>query len=86
MDQILSLYEARSLGKYLTKIFYFIKGQYLAQIKIQIVIQIGYVDAALLCVIGSERFNGNKQTLNEESSSFLGRYLSGHAQAAAAAT
>ena len=47
LDQILSLYEARSLGKYLTKIFNFIKGQYLAQIKIQIVIQIGYVDAAL---------------------------------------
>ena len=36
-----------SLGKYLTQIFSFIKGQYLAQIKIQIVKQIGCIDAAL---------------------------------------
>ena len=35
------------LGKYLAQIFSFIKGQYLAQIKIQIVRQIGCVDAAL---------------------------------------
>ena len=30
---ILSHYEAKYLGKYLTRIFSFIKGQYLAQIK-----------------------------------------------------
>ena len=47
LGQILSLYEAKSLGKYLDQLFSFIKGQYLAQIKIQIVEQIGCVDAAL---------------------------------------
>ena len=47
LGQILSPYGAKSLGKYLTQIFRFIKGQYLAQIKIQIVKQIGSVDAAL---------------------------------------
>ena len=47
LGQILSLYEAKTLGKYLAKIFSFIKGQYFAQIKIQIVKQIGCVDAAL---------------------------------------
>ena len=45
--QILSVYEAKSLGKYFTPVFSFIKGQYLAQIKIQIVKQIGCVDATL---------------------------------------
>ena len=35
LGQILSLYKAKSLGKYLTPIFSFTKGQYLAQIKIQ---------------------------------------------------
>ena len=43
LGQILSLYEAKSLGKYLAQIFSFIK----AQIKLQIVQQIGCVDAAL---------------------------------------
>ena len=47
LGQILSLYEAKSLGKYLTQMFRFIKGQYLAPINIQIVKQIGCVDAAL---------------------------------------
>ena len=47
LGQILSLFEAKSFGKYLAQIFCFIKGQYLAQIKIQIVKQIGCVDAAL---------------------------------------
>ena len=46
LSQILSLYEAKSLGKYLPQIFSFIKRQYLSQIKIQIVKQIGCVDAA----------------------------------------
>ena len=46
LGQILSLCEAKSLGKYLTQIFSFIKGQYLAQIKFKIVKQIGCVDAA----------------------------------------
>ena len=40
LGRILSLYEAKSLGKYLAQIFSFITGQYLAQIKIQIVKQI----------------------------------------------
>ena len=44
--QVLSLYEAKILGKYLTQTFSFIKEQYLAQIKFQIGRQIGYVDAA----------------------------------------
>ena len=35
--QILSLYEAKSLGNYLAQIFSFIEGQYLAKRKIQIV-------------------------------------------------
>ena len=46
LGQILCLYEAKSLEKYLTQIFTFIKGQYLDQIKIKIVKQIGCVDAA----------------------------------------
>ena len=46
LGQILSLYEAKSLGTYLTQIFSFIKGQYLAQIKIQILKQIECSDAA----------------------------------------
>ena len=46
LGQILSLFEAKSLGKYLTQIFSFIKGQYLGQLKLQIVKQIGCVDAA----------------------------------------
>ena len=46
LGQILSLYEAKSLEKHLTQIFSLIKGQYLAQI--QIVKQIGCVDATLL--------------------------------------
>ena len=46
LGQILSLYEGKSLGKYLTQIFSFIAGQYLAQVKIQIVKQIGCVDTA----------------------------------------
>ena len=46
LGKIFSLYEAKKLGKYLVQIFSFIKGQYLAQIKIQIVKQIGCVDAA----------------------------------------
>ena len=37
LGQLLSIYEAKSLGKYLIEIFNFIKGQDLAQIKIQIV-------------------------------------------------
>ena len=37
----------KSLEKYLAQIFNFIEGQYLGQIKIQIVKQIGCVDAAL---------------------------------------
>ena len=53
LDQILFLYEAKSLGKYLAQIFSFIKGQYLAQIKFQTVKQIGCVDAALLRITGS---------------------------------
>ena len=47
LGQILSLYGVKSLGKYLAQIFSFIKGQYLAQVKIQIVKQIGCVDATL---------------------------------------
>ena len=43
LGQILSLYAAKSLGQ----IFCFIEGQFLAQIKYQIVEQIGCVDAAL---------------------------------------
>ena len=35
LGQILSLYQAKSLGKYLAQIFSFIEGQYLAQIKFQ---------------------------------------------------
>ena len=54
MGQELSLFEAKSLGKYLTQIFSFINGQYLAQIKIQIVKQIGCVDAALMSFYHSE--------------------------------
>ena len=38
----------KKLGKYLVQIFSFIKGQYLAKIKIQIVKQIGCVDATLV--------------------------------------
>ena len=57
MGQILSLFEAKSLGKYLTQIFSFINGQYLAQIKIQIVKQIGCVDAALSGVYTSNLSN-----------------------------
>ena len=41
------IYEAKSLGKYLAQKISFIKGQYLVQIRIQIVKQIGCVDAAL---------------------------------------
>ena len=41
------LYEAKSLGKYLTKIFSFVNGQYVAQIKIPIVKQIECADSAL---------------------------------------
>ena len=36
-----------NLGQIFSQIFSFIKGQYLAQIKFQIVKQIGYVDALL---------------------------------------
>ena len=46
LGQILSVYAVKSLGQYLTQIFRFIEGQYLAQIKLQIVKQIGCVDAA----------------------------------------
>ena len=38
----------KSLGKYLTQIFGFIKGQYLAQIKVHIVKQIECVDSAII--------------------------------------
>ena len=48
LSLILSLYEA----KYLAQIFCFIKGQYLTQMKLQIVSQIIYVDPALLIEIG----------------------------------
>ena len=47
LGQILSLYEAKCLGKYLAQIFCFIEGQYLAQLIFQIVKQIGRLDAAL---------------------------------------
>ena len=53
MGQILSLYEAKSLGKYSAPKFSFIKGQYLAQIKIQIGKQIGCVDASLATNLSS---------------------------------
>ena len=48
LGQILSLYAAKSLGQSLGQIFCFIEGQILAQIKHQIVEQIGCVDAALM--------------------------------------
>ena len=48
LGQILSLYAAKSLGQSLGQIFCFIGGQFLAQIKYQIVEQIVCVDAALL--------------------------------------
>ena len=48
LGQILSLYVAKSLGQSLGQIFCFIEGQFLAQIKYQIVEQIDFVDAALL--------------------------------------
>ena len=48
LGQILSLYEAKYLCLIIfSQTFCFIKGQYLAQIKIQIFKQIGCVDAAL---------------------------------------
>ena len=50
MGQILSLYEEKSLEKYLAQIFSFIEGQCLGQIKIEIVKQIGCVDDALVRV------------------------------------
>ena len=37
LDQILFLYEAKYLGQIFSQTFYFIGGQYLAQIKFQIV-------------------------------------------------
>ena len=46
LGHILSLYEAKCLGTYLTQISSFIKGQYLAQLKFQIIKQTGCVDAA----------------------------------------
>ena len=48
MGQIFSPYVAKSLGQSLGQISCFIKGQFLAQIKNQIVEQIGCVDAALI--------------------------------------
>ena len=47
LGQISSLYGANCLGNYLTQIFCFIKGQYLAQLKFQIVKQIRCVGATL---------------------------------------
>ena len=47
LGQILSLYEAKYLGQVFSQTFCFIEGQYLAQIKFQVVQQIGCVDAAL---------------------------------------
>ena len=47
MGQILTLYAAINLGRYFTQILSFIQGQYLTQIKFQIVAQIGHVDATL---------------------------------------
>ena len=47
LGQLLSLYVAISLAQSLGQIFSFIEGQFLAQIKCQIVEQIGCVDAAL---------------------------------------
>ena len=52
----MSLYEAKSLEKYLAQILSFIKGQYLAQIKFQIVKQVGCVDAALSFIHRSQFF------------------------------
>ena len=63
--QILSLYEAKSLGKYLAQIFSFIKGQYLAQIKIQIVKQIGCVDAALAATLKTTLEQSPKQVVTK---------------------
>ena len=60
LGQILSLYEAKCLEKYLAQIlFSFIKGQYFAQIKIQIVKQIGCVDAALTSGVFSQLYIGH---------------------------
>ena len=36
LGQILSLFQAKKLGQYLTQIFQFIEGQYLIQMKFQI--------------------------------------------------
>ena len=47
LGQILSLCEAKYLGKIFSQTFCFIERQYSAQIKLQIVYQIGCVDAAL---------------------------------------
>ena len=41
------VYEAKYLGQIFSQTFCFVEGQYLAQIKFQIVEQIGCVDAAL---------------------------------------
>ena len=46
LDQILSLYVAKSLGQSLGLIFCFLEGRFLAQIKDQIVDRIGCADAA----------------------------------------
>ena len=45
--KILSFYARKSLGQYLTKMFRFVEGQYLDQINIQILTQVGCVDAPL---------------------------------------
>ena len=57
LGQILYLCEAKSREKYLAQIFNFIEGQYLGQIKIQIVKQIECADAALLEVSSSTNHN-----------------------------
>ena len=54
--QILSLYVTKSLGQSLGQICCFIERQYLAQIKYQIVEQIGCVDAALGDEISKSKF------------------------------
>ena len=51
LGQILSLYEAKYLGQIFSQTFCFIEGQYLAQIKFQIVKEIECVDAALTASI-----------------------------------